>query len=393
MKDTFYEFYKLPPKKVNEIWEKGILIVDTNVLLDFYRLGPESRKDLKKSIDFFGERIWLPYQAGLEFHRRRESVIKEFGGSKYKEFEDKLNETIVNFKDSFKTFQRHPCIDYKTIEKAIERVGKSLKKKLDTWKNAYPFDAENDEVLEWITTKFDGKTGEDLTPQELLSLYKEGEVRYRAQVPPGYKDANDAEKKEAGQRYVYGDLIIWKSVISKAKKDRVDIIFLTNDNKEDWYEKYKGQTKGPRFELLYREFHKKAGQDIMIMSEATFLKEMKEQTKVHVKDSSIEDAERAIIEGSSFDWLRPFDLRWPLGRLASPSLRSNTILDVQGSLTDFEPVVLKDLPSLYDYPTLPIDPKIGLIDMDYLERMQANPFLQLGNLVKKKDGNEGDKKG
>lgn len=212
-------------------------------------------------------------------------------------------------------------------------------------------------------------------------------------MPPGYKDANDAEKKEAGQRYVYGDLIIWKSVIAKAKNDKVDVIFLTNDNKEDWYEKYKGQTKGPRFEL-YREFHKMAGQDIMIMSEATFLKEMKEQTKVRVKDSSIEDAERAIMEGSSFDWLRPFDLSWPLGRsLASSSLRPNTILNVSGSLTDFEPVVLKDLPNLYDYPTLPIDPKTGLIDTGYLERMQANKFLQLGNLVKKDDSNKGDIKG
>ena len=64
MEDRFYEFYKLPDKRVNEIWEKGILIVDTNVLLDLYRLGPASRKDLKKSIEFFGDRIWLPYQTG-----------------------------------------------------------------------------------------------------------------------------------------------------------------------------------------------------------------------------------------------------------------------------------------------------------------------------------------
>lgn len=128
MKGTFYEFYKLPSEKVNEIWEQGLLVVDTNVLLDLYRLGPESRKDLKRSIDFFGDRIWLPYQTGLEFHRRRESVIKEFGGSKYKEFEETLNDAISKFKDSFKTFQRHPFIDYKTIEKGIERLGKSLEK-------------------------------------------------------------------------------------------------------------------------------------------------------------------------------------------------------------------------------------------------------------------------
>ena len=87
MKDKFYEFYKLPKQKLDEIWNKGLLIVDTNVLLDLYRLGEESRKDLKKSIDFFGERVWLPYQAGLEFHRNRESVINELGGSKFEDFQ------------------------------------------------------------------------------------------------------------------------------------------------------------------------------------------------------------------------------------------------------------------------------------------------------------------
>lgn len=56
MKDKFYEFYKFPQGKVDEIWEKGLLVVDTNVLLDLYRLGDSSRKDLKKSIDFFGDR-------------------------------------------------------------------------------------------------------------------------------------------------------------------------------------------------------------------------------------------------------------------------------------------------------------------------------------------------
>ena len=52
MKKEFYEFYKLSPKKIKEVWEKGLLVVDTNILLDLYRLGKESRKDLKSSINY-----------------------------------------------------------------------------------------------------------------------------------------------------------------------------------------------------------------------------------------------------------------------------------------------------------------------------------------------------
>lgn len=306
MKERFYEFYKLPGEKIESIWENGILVVDTNVLLDLYRLEEVSRKDLKKSIDYFKDRIWLPYQVGLEFHRNREAVIKELAGSKYADFKKTLNEaTIPHALESLNSFRRHPCIDYQYIEKAFEKLKSDLEKKLSDWVKQYPFNVEDDQILQWVTEKFAGKVGEDNSEEELQAIYKEGFVRYQAEVPPGYKDAT-RDKKEAGKRYLYGDLIIWKSVIGKAKTDKVDIIFLTNDNKEDWYEREEGQAKGPRFELL-REFHKEAEQDVIIMSEAAFLKETKERTSIKVKDSSIEDAEQAISHiPSIMDLTRPY---------------------------------------------------------------------------------------
>lgn len=303
MKESFYAFYKLSEEKFKSIWKKGLLVVDTNVLLDLYRLRTESREDLKKSIEFFEDRIWLPYQAGLEYHRNRVSTINELGGNRYDEFEKTLNDIIIpKLKDAFNSFRQHPCIDIEYIEKKIDGFKKDLMKKSIEWKKKYPFNADNDDVLTWVTNKFDGKVGKDNEPKELLSIYREGEVRYKAQIPPGYKDANDKAKKEAGERYVYGDLIIWKSVVAKAKEDGVDIIFITNDNKEDWFERSKGQTKGPRFELI-REFHEATGRDIIIMSEAAFLKEIKTKNNVKVKDSSIEDAKRAERPYSYWDSL------------------------------------------------------------------------------------------
>lgn len=368
MKEKFYEFYKLSQEKINEIWDKGLLIVDTNVLLDLYRLAPESRKDLKKSMEFFGDRIWLPYQVGLEYHRNREKIIKELGDSKYNDFMKLLNESVVPYlKETFKTYQRHPCIDYNYIEKCIDRFKEDLGKKLDGWKKAYPFDIEKDEVLEWVTNRFDGKVGDDNTIEELLSIYKEGEVRYRALVPPGYKDANDKEKKEAGQRYVYGDLIIWKSVIKKAKKENFDIIFLTNDNKEDWFEKYKGQTKGPRFEL-YREFHKEADRDLIIMTEASFLKEMKEKKNIKVKDSSIQDAEKAVSD-VSFHWMKPCDLSSSFGYALDTSSAANSFVDIPGALQ------INGLAGMDD---VLVDIKTGLLKINPSDKLKIYPYIKYG---------------
>lgn len=294
MKETLHEFYKLSPKKVDEIWNDGILVLDTNVLLDLYRLGKTARRDLKKSIDFFGERVWIPYQVALEFHRNREQVIKDLGGAMYDRFKKTLNDSLaLVVKDQFKDFRKHPCIDFAYIEKALDRFTQDLNNKVEVWEKAYPFKVDDDSILKWVTKKFEGRVGEDNTKEELLSIYKDGNIRYQAQLPPGYKDLANKDKKEAGLRFLYGDLIIWLSVIRKAKEDKKDVILLTNDTKEDWYDKHKGQMKGPRFELL-REFHKETGRDIIIMTEAAFLAEARAKTGVEVQKSSIEDAEKAL---------------------------------------------------------------------------------------------------
>lgn len=62
------------------------------------------------------------------------------------------------------------------------------------------------------------------------------------------------KKKDSGDRRLYGDLIVWKQVIQKSKKDKINIILVTDDLKEDWWLKINGKTIGPRFELI-KEFH------------------------------------------------------------------------------------------------------------------------------------------
>ena len=84
------------------------------------------------------------------------------------------------------------------------------------------------------------------------------------------------QKKNQGERALYGDLIVWKQTIEKAKESNRDVIFVTDDKKNDWFEaKVKGKRSGPRKELL-REFSKESdGQKI--------LTELS-QVKIHKRD-------------------------------------------------------------------------------------------------------------
>lgn len=343
MKETLYEFYKLSDQKIEDIWSNGILVVDTNVLLDLYRLGSSSRRDLKKSIDFFGNRIWIPYQVGLEFQRNRKKVIEDLGGSKYEEFKQVLNEKVVaSVKNQFDPFRKHPCIDYSYIEKALAKFVEDLNKKAAVWEKSYPFKDDDDDILKWVTKKYKGKVGDDFAKEELLNVYNDGKVRYQAQIPPGYKDQDNKEKKDAGLRYLYGDLIIWLAVIKKAKEDNTDVIFLTNDNKEDWFEKYKGRTKGPRFELI-REFHKETGRDIIILTEAAFLKEANSKTGVEVKKSSIDDAENALTPDLGLIHFGPYN--W--GNFNYDSVDAHSFLDYYGEMRSNPGIVSSIAPFVF----------------------------------------------
>ena len=78
---------------------------------------------------------------------------------------------------------------------------------------------------------------------EKLKIIQEGELRYRNEIPPGYKDIEKAGIEK------YGDLFIWKDIIKTAYKERAHILFISNDTKEDWWKSEKNEPDDLREEL------------------------------------------------------------------------------------------------------------------------------------------------
>jgi hypothetical protein len=122
-------------------------------------------------------------------------------------------------------------------------------------------------VVEQLTKLFENRVGDKLPADRMAALRKEGEDRYAKKIPPGYKDS----KKDAGEFDKFGDLIIWKEMIVKAKTDKRPMIFISDDAKEDWWWIYRGRKIGPRPELI-EEFQAEAGQDFHIYEFSQFLR-------------------------------------------------------------------------------------------------------------------------
>ena len=287
MKNRFAEYYELPEERIKEIWENSLIVFDTNVLLNPYRYNEDARTEFINVIKYYKERLWIPYQVGLEFHRRREDILRK-NAAAYTTLGDKLTEQLVKAVSTLEgEYSRHPYINMKDIRSKVEKCAATIKKSLDKQKENHPDYVNEDKILNAITDLFDGRVGEDFAEKELEALYKEGEKRYANDVPPGYCD--EKTKKDKPKRHLYGDFIVWKQTINHCKELSKSVIFITDDHKPDWWDKVDGKHT-PRKELI-KEFADSTGQSIIIYDSRKFL-EYAKNNKVKVSQKTINEVEK-----------------------------------------------------------------------------------------------------
>lgn len=291
MKKQFAEYYELPEERINEMWANSLIVFDTNVLLNLYRYPEAARNEFIKVIKFYKERLWIPYQVGLEFHRRREDIMRK-NAAAYKSLSEKLSEQLVKVVNSLEgEYARHPYIKIQDIRKKVEKCATTIGKSLEKQSLSHPDYAQCDDILDAVTEVFDGCVGSDFSAEELELLYKEGEKRYENKVPPGYCD--EKTKKDKPKRNLFGDLIVWKQTISHCKEQKQDVIFVTDDHKTDWWDKVEGK-HSPRKELI-REFSDSAGQSILIYDSSRFLEYAKQNKELKVSQKTINEVEKVKV--------------------------------------------------------------------------------------------------
>src|SRR5712672_2979276 len=84
MRDVFPAYYSLDKSKLKKLWAEATIVLDANVLLNLYRYPIQARDDLLSLLGKVSSRLFVPYQAALEYQRHRLDVI----ASQLKRFED-----------------------------------------------------------------------------------------------------------------------------------------------------------------------------------------------------------------------------------------------------------------------------------------------------------------
>jgi hypothetical protein len=303
------------------IWQDGIFIFDSNVLLDLYRLPESASNDLievLKNKDF-NNRIWIGFQVILEFLNNRYETIGD-QKNKFSTVRTLLEDAISQYEEVFaklsselsklKLKQRHSLIDPdKFINSDNISNGKRILKdfidELSVLESKQSDVNDDDNIKKLVLEIFDGKIGEGFTKEELEGIYKAGEKRYENNIPPGYKDKTKKGSYVVGDKeYIrqFGDLILWKEIIRKAKDKNIShIILVTGDVKEDWWLEKRGKKLGARKELL-NEIYMEAPElkTFYLYDTSSFLKHAKSELNLSISDSSISQA-KDLIERSRRD--------------------------------------------------------------------------------------------
>ena len=297
MKNRFAEYFKPTEAEVQDLWNTATIVFDTNVLLDLYRYDATTRDEVIQIITFYKERLWIPYQVGWEFHRNRKVVIKQNAEAYDRmknEFCNKIDELLNNAEAMA---NNHPLLNISEIKKRSKTFKSAVEKSLLLQKKSHPvIDDTNDVVLNTITELFEGRTGENFSEEELYKIYEEGQKRYEKKIPPGYcdkkeKNPNKSNKRPCSPQELYGDLILWKQIIKWSAEQSVDIILVSSEEKEDWWNIAEDKTKSPRVEML-KEFIEQTHCKILIYSRTAFLENAKKNKDVKVSQRTIKEVEK-----------------------------------------------------------------------------------------------------
>lgn len=260
MKNIFPGYCKKSEIEIKKIWENGIIFFDTNVLLNLYRYSDSTRDTILDLISKFSKQIYLPHQAGLEYNRNRYEVIAEQEKA-YKEFLDK----ITQIQKDLQSTNKPPFLSTK-IDGSLNSIFEDVSAEVQDSIQKYCDFLKNDPIYNKISHLFEDRITEPFTKEKLNEIYNEGEERYKMKIPPGFED----EKTKEGIRK-FGDLILWKQIIEKAKELKKDVILITDERKIDWWWKIKdGRNMGPRQELT-EEIKNQARVDFHMYSSERFL--------------------------------------------------------------------------------------------------------------------------
>lgn len=231
-----------------------LIVLDTTILLELYRKPANISLDIIKAFKEVLDRVYVPRQVYDEYLRNYHKVSGN-EKSKYQNVRSELSKTVIDLQENITSkiteYRKHDYTDISKLQDDLDEKIKDIKDVVKEFEHNHKQESErnldfilNDKVKEFVDLLMEqGNVGMPIPFSKRLLILQEGKIRFENLIPPGYEDY----KKDGAAKY--GDLFIWKDIIEVAKERNVNILFVCNDVKGDWWETDREIPIGLRREL------------------------------------------------------------------------------------------------------------------------------------------------
>ncbi|WP_413499903.1 PIN domain-containing protein [Buttiauxella gaviniae] len=256
-KDSFS--FVLEP--ISEMKDEALVVLDANVLLLPFTTNIKNVQAIKELYTRLSksDQLFLPAQAVREYLDNRSTKIADINESLQKKSNQNFNYVGI-----------HPLleslVEYKEVialEEPLKIAIKNYQAKIRDTLSAVQAWGWNDPVSKMYHEVLADRVLDD-SALDFTNIEKDLKRRNDLNIPPGYKDRN----KDQNQA---GDLVIWHEILNLAKTKDKNLIFVSVDEKTDWWHQSGKAPLYPRFELVdeFRETTK--GKSFHIVSLSTLL--------------------------------------------------------------------------------------------------------------------------
>ena len=301
MRQAFGEFYGPSEAEFKRLITEGLVVLDANVLLQAYELPKESREALLDTLERLKDRLWIPYQVGLEYQARRLTVIARQLG----ELDGIVERGVGGFQklkseiEGLEVQKQGVAVDDAGLKEGLAQAEAELRNIVGKTRESAVQVSHDDPIRDRIDRLFEGRVGPPPASQaEVDAMNEAAQKRYDCAIPPGFKDASkDRDAPNAGLyargirlERKYGDYYLWVQTMAHVRDSASKtVLFVTSDAKRDWWHEVRGVTVGP-LPALVREMQKEGGAELFWMhSLARFLGQANEHLHANVSEVALRE--------------------------------------------------------------------------------------------------------
>jgi rRNA-processing protein FCF1 len=237
------------PSPLAEVKDTACIVLDTNALLVPYGIGAQTLSEIEATYQRLlkENRLAIPAPVAREFARNRVGKLAE------------LYQRLSRRRSQLHPFQqgRYPLLENLQEYRRLREVEDRLDRMITEYRQLLTSVIDHVQSWEWndpVSLLYGKLFRMDVvvdTTKPLEEIRQEHRRRFVNKIPPGYKD-------EAKDDQGIGDLLLWFTILEIGSVRRTSVIFVSGEEKADWWHRSEQQQLYPRFELV-DEFRRLSG--------------------------------------------------------------------------------------------------------------------------------------